>query len=73
MRKKNLYGDSRFAKFKEEGICEKLIIVTGCLSQRYPDALIDEIPEIDAIIGTSNFCKNCEVIEKLYAGSTQKR
>lgn len=60
-----------FAKFKEEGICEKLI-VTGCLSQRYPEALIDEIPEIDAIIGTSNFYEIAEVIEKLYDGATQK-
>ena len=60
-----------FAKFKEQGECEKLII-TGCLSQRYPEALIDEIPEIDAIIGTSNFYEIAEVIERLYAGTEQK-
>ena len=60
-----------FAKFKEQGECEKLII-TGCLSQRYPEALIDEIPEIDAIIGTSNFYEIAEVIEQLYAGTEQK-
>ncbi|HAS74121.1 MAG TPA: 30S ribosomal protein S12 methylthiotransferase RimO, partial [Clostridiales bacterium UBA8960] len=56
----------QLAKFKEEGACQKLI-VTGCLSQRYPDALIEEIPEIDAIIGTSNFYEINDVIDNIYS------
>ncbi len=41
------------AEFKNEN-CEKLI-VTGCLSQRYPDQLATEIPEIDHIFGSGDF------------------
>lgn len=61
------------ARLKEEGACEKLI-VTGCLSQRYPDALLKEIPEIDGIVGTSNFFEITEVVKALYApsGNEQK-
>ena len=33
----------------------KYLIVTGCLAQRYADELLEEIPEIDAIVGTGNF------------------
>lgn len=61
----------QLAKLKE-GACEKLI-VTGCLSQRYPDALIEEIPEIDAIIGTSNFYEINDVIDNLYMGNKEKK
>src|SRR5262245_19809266 len=34
------------AQYKESGRCQRLV-VTGCLSQRYPDELKAEIPEID--------------------------
>lgn len=59
------------SKLKETGACEKLI-VTGCLSQRYPEALVEEIPEIDAIIGTSNFYEIGEVITDIYEHSDHK-
>ena len=39
------------AQYKEDGKCKGLI-VTGCLSQQYQDELFQEIPEIDALIGT---------------------
>ncbi len=39
------------ARLKEEGSC-KAILVTGCLAQRYPKELTDEIPEIDGLLGT---------------------
>lgn len=60
------------AKQKEDGNCEKLI-VTGCLSQRYPETLIEEIPEIDAIIGTSNFYEIDQVIKTLYSEQAQNQ
>ena len=41
----------RYADAKEEGIVEK-VYVTGCLSQRYRDDLMKEIPQIDAWFGT---------------------
>jgi len=39
------------AKFKEAGSCQRLV-VTGCLSQRYPKELADEMPEVDHFLGT---------------------
>lgn len=49
--------------YKKEGFC-KSIIVTGCLTQRYKKKLMEEIPEIDAILGTGNFDRLPEVVEK---------
>jgi ribosomal protein S12 methylthiotransferase len=39
------------AKLKEAGSCKRLV-VAGCLSQRYPKELADEMPEVDTFIGT---------------------
>ncbi|MDX2023621.1 MAG: 30S ribosomal protein S12 methylthiotransferase RimO [Deltaproteobacteria bacterium] len=39
------------AKYKEAGSCQRLV-VTGCLSQRYPKELADEMPEVDHFLGT---------------------
>jgi ribosomal protein S12 methylthiotransferase len=41
------------AKLKERGRCRALI-VTGCLTQRYGAEVMQEMPEIDGILGTSN-------------------
>jgi ribosomal protein S12 methylthiotransferase len=42
--------------FKEAGSCQKLV-VTGCLSQRYPEELAKEMPEVDHFLGTSDMLK----------------
>ena len=42
------------AKLKEKGKL-KVLVVTGCLAQRYKDEIQDEIPEVDAIIGTTAY------------------
>lgn len=47
----------------------KYLIVTGCLAQRYHDELKDEIPEIDAILGTGNFDRIAEVVRQGLEGS----
>jgi len=47
---------------KSEGRCEKLV-VTGCLSQRHPDELAREIPEIDHLLGSSDMLKLERVLE----------
>ena len=49
---------------KEIGQLKKLI-VTGCLAQRYSKELMDEIPEIDAILGTGEIEKIGKVIEEI--------
>jgi len=44
----------QMAQYKQKGKCRKLI-VTGCLAQRYAQDLFDELPEVDAIVGTNVF------------------
>lgn len=53
-----------FANLKETGNL-KLLIVTGCLAQRYSDELKEEIPEIDAIVGTGSYQNIDEILENL--------
>lgn len=43
-----------YSKYKKTKNC-KLLVVTGCLAQRYSNELIDEIPEIDVLLGTGNY------------------
>ncbi len=44
------------AEYRKHGLC-KALIVTGCLAQRYRQEIIDEIPEVDAVLGTNSFDK----------------
>lgn len=60
-----------YAEFKVTGRCE-LLIVAGCLSQRYSEELLHEMPEIDALVGTTGFHRIVEVVEALYSGSAQR-
>lgn len=46
----------------------KTLIVSGCLTQRYQDELMTEIPEIDAIIGTGTFDQILSVINDTISG-----
>lgn len=43
----------------------KILIVTGCLAQRYSDELKAEIPEIDAIVGTGSYQNIDDIIDSL--------
>ncbi|MGL5329397.1 MAG: 30S ribosomal protein S12 methylthiotransferase RimO [Peptostreptococcaceae bacterium] len=52
------------ADLKETGNL-KLLIVTGCLAQRYSDDLKTEIPEIDAIVGTGSYQQIDEIVAGL--------
>ncbi len=45
----------------------KAIVVVGCMAQRYPDELAKEIPEIDAIIGLSEYSKMSEILRGVVA------
>ncbi|HWM85163.1 MAG TPA: 30S ribosomal protein S12 methylthiotransferase RimO [Kofleriaceae bacterium] len=49
------------AQLKETGSCRKLV-VTGCLTQRYPDEVAREIPEIDHILGSADFAGIADVV-----------
>jgi len=51
---------------KATGKCRALI-VAGCLSERYRDTFFDELPEADAILGTGEYGRVCEVVGELNA------
>lgn len=55
------------ARYKEEGQC-KLLLVTGCLAQRYAQALFDEMPEVDGFLGVACYDRALEAIELAMAG-----
>ncbi len=55
------------AALKAEGLVGK-ILVTGCLSQRYQDEIVKEMPEVDGILGTGSYTEIVPAIEALLAG-----
>lgn len=55
------------SEYKKSGSC-KALIVTGCLAQRYRQEIIDEIPEVDAVLGTTSFDHICEAIDQALGG-----
>ena len=52
------------AALKQEGLVGK-ILVTGCLSQRYQDEIIRELPEVDGILGTGSYTEVVSAIDRL--------
>lgn len=55
------------AEYRESGNC-KALIVTGCLAQRYQQEITDEIPQVDAILGTNSYDAIFEAVEKALLG-----
>ncbi|MFV0527393.1 MAG: 30S ribosomal protein S12 methylthiotransferase RimO [Lachnospiraceae bacterium] len=53
--------------YKTEGVC-KALIVTGCMAQRYKEEIIEEIPEVDAVLGTSAYDTLIEAINTALGG-----
>lgn len=47
----------------------KFIIVTGCLSQRYPEEILSDLPEVDAVLGTNHYQDISKVLGGLISGS----
>ncbi|MBI3803873.1 MAG: 30S ribosomal protein S12 methylthiotransferase RimO [Nitrospirae bacterium] len=52
------------AELKKTGRCRALI-ATGCLTQRYSGDLLDQLPEIDAVVGTGDFPKIVSLCDAL--------
>ena len=50
------------AQYKTDGKC-KLLIMTGCLAERYAKDITDELPEVDAVLGTGDYDKIAEIIK----------
>lgn len=55
------------AEYKKSGSC-KALIVAGCLAQRYKTEIMEEIEEVDAVIGTTAFADIAETIKKALDG-----
>ena len=55
------------AALKEQGLVGK-ILVTGCLSQRYQQDILNEMPEVDGILGTGSYTEIVPAIEQLLSG-----
>ena len=52
------------AAWKEQGVCRHLI-VAGCLAERYREEVLQEMPEVDALIGTTSYPAIARVIREL--------
>ena len=44
------------AGYKQTGCC-RLLVATGCFAQRYPEAIREEMPEVDVIMGVNDYQK----------------
>ncbi len=55
------------SKLKEEGKI-KAIIATGCLAERYRNDVLEEIPELDGVVGIGANDRICEAVERVLAG-----
>lgn len=55
------------ARYKTEGVL-KVLLVTGCLAQRYKEEIIKEIPEVDAVLGTTSFGDIIKALDKVFEG-----
>ena len=59
----------QMGQLKEQGMIGK-ILVTGCLSQRYQDQIMEEMPEVDGVLGTGNYAEVVSAIDRLLADET---
>ncbi|OPX86700.1 MAG: Ribosomal protein S12 methylthiotransferase RimO [Pelotomaculum sp. PtaB.Bin104] len=55
------------ARYKDGGSC-RAIVVAGCLAQRYPQELMDEMPEIDCLLGTGAVPEVVRAVQAALAG-----
>ena len=55
------------AQLKEDGKLQKLL-VAGCLSQRYPDDILSELPEVDGILGTGSYTDVVHAVNSVMEG-----
>ena len=55
------------AELKRQGLVKK-IVVTGCMAQRYKTDVANELPEVDAVLGTGSYGEIADVIEQVMEG-----
>jgi len=59
------------AQAKKQGRCE-LLVVAGCLPQRYGRKLVKSMPEVDLFLGTSSFVRLVEILARKQAGEVER-
>lgn len=59
-----------YAEMKQQGEIRALI-ATGCLAQRYAKEIHEEIPEVDAVVGTAGFDRIVSVLENVESGAPE--
>lgn len=59
-KKESIENILEVARYKETGAC-KALIVTGCMAQRYKEEILNEIEEVDAVVGTTSYDKIVEI------------
>ena len=57
----------QMGQLKEQGLIGK-ILVTGCLSQRYQQEILQELPEVDGVLGTGSYTEIVPALEKILNG-----
>ena len=55
------------AEYKKTGKC-KALVVTGCMAQRYKEEITQEIPEVDAVLGTTSYGDIVKALNEVQAG-----
>ncbi len=58
----------QMAEYKKSGSCRNLI-VTGCMAQRYKEEILQEIPEVDAVLGTTSYEEIVRAVNEAEAGN----
>jgi ribosomal protein S12 methylthiotransferase len=66
-KKESIDAIFEMARLKDEGRLQKLV-VAGCLSQRHPSEIADEMPEVDHILGSSDMLK----LERVLKGGAER-
>ena len=59
----------QMGQLKQQGLIGK-VLVTGCLSQRYQQEILQEMPEVDGVLGTGSYNKVVQAVEALLEGQT---
>ena len=64
--------DDAMAQLKAEGRIQK-ILVTGCLAQRYQEEIVNEMPEVDGVLGTGSYFDVANAVGQVLSGKRYKR
>ena len=68
-----IFDMARFIEDKQaESGCRPLLIVTGCLSERYGSDLFDEMPEVDIFLGVNDYEKLPDIVRNLKKGERKQ-